>query len=208
LKSGNKIAVDRGDYCSFELRCTSGDCINDRRQWVGKYKMRPGPTYPPPVVTSPAIDCEENANGTTINHADGSTWEKGPCEQCTCTGGSILCTVVDCPEISPLCISVNTSGCCPVCKDEYLGCLRQNNDSDVQLVPHSTRWLNTSSWLCTECACNNGVVNCTGVAACDWLPGCIEHENVNTSCCPVCKKFEPQCKCIVTCEFSSIVCTH
>ena len=44
----------------------------DKTQWVGKYKMRPGPTYAPPVDTSPAsksliVTCLLQHSGTNIN---------------------------------------------------------------------------------------------------------------------------------------------
>ena len=59
----------------------------------------------------------EVLNGQTVNHANGSTWEKSACEQCSCVGGAVFCTVLDCPEVNPLCTNIDTSGCCSVCKD-------------------------------------------------------------------------------------------
>ncbi|XP_059168510.1 von Willebrand factor C domain-containing protein 2-like [Physella acuta] len=57
-----------------------------------------------------ATGCDYNG----VHYEEGQSFKSGPCVFCGCSGGHVICSVMDCAL--PACVSYRPPGaCCPVC---------------------------------------------------------------------------------------------
>uniref|UniRef100_A0A8C5P511 von Willebrand factor C domain containing 2 n=1 Tax=Jaculus jaculus TaxID=51337 RepID=A0A8C5P511_JACJA len=117
-------------------------------------------------------------------YAIGEKFAPGPSAcPCLCTEEGPLCPQPECPRLHPRCIHVDTSQCCPQCKErknycEFRGKTYQTLEEFV-VSP------------CERCRCEaNGEVLCT-VSACPQTE-CVDPVYEPDQCCPICKN-GPNC---------------
>ncbi|XP_026901904.1 brorin isoform X1 [Acinonyx jubatus] len=117
-------------------------------------------------------------------YAIGEKFAPGPSAcPCLCTEEGPLCAQPECPRLHPRCIHVDTSQCCPQCKErknycEFRGKTYQTLEEFV-VSP------------CERCRCEaNGEVLCT-VSACPQTE-CVDPVYEPDQCCPICKN-GPNC---------------
>ncbi|XP_004616261.2 brorin isoform X1 [Sorex araneus] len=117
-------------------------------------------------------------------YAIGEKFAPGPSAcPCLCTEEGPLCAPPECPPLHPRCIHVDTSQCCPQCKErknycEFRGKTYQTLEEFV-VSP------------CEQCRCEaNGEVLCT-VSACPQTE-CVDPVYEPDQCCPICKN-GPNC---------------
>lgn len=80
------------------------------------------------VVTSPGECCPKCS--MCGPHHEGSFWMESPCHNCTCEGGNVHCSVIDCP--APACHypARGIDECCRHCDDcEYSGSYVRNKET-------------------------------------------------------------------------------
>ncbi|XP_028673844.1 brorin [Erpetoichthys calabaricus] len=116
--------------------------------------------------------------------AIGEKFTPGPSTcPCLCTEEGPLCAKPECPKVHPRCIQVDTSQCCPQCKERKNYCEFRGKTykalEEFRVSP------------CEKCRCEaSGEVLCT-VAACPQTE-CVDPEYEPDQCCPICKK-GPNC---------------
>ncbi|XP_062374954.1 LOW QUALITY PROTEIN: brorin [Sardina pilchardus] len=116
--------------------------------------------------------------------AIGETFTPGPSTcPCVCTDEGPLCAKPECPKLHPRCLRVDTSQCCPQCKEKKNYCeFRGKMYSSLEEFKVSP---------CEKCRCEpSGEVLCS-VAACPQTE-CVDPEYEPDQCCPVCKS-GPNC---------------
>nr|XP_039273813.1 extracellular matrix protein FRAS1-like [Styela clava] len=107
------------------------------------------------IATSVQGECIED--GT--RHKNSSIWRKDSCTTCSCNNHIIICHKEKCKD--PQCdvtkggsLIIPSNKCCPECtKQQGRSCLK-----DGSVVAHNTHWKGSN---CTECACNNGAIQCS-----------------------------------------------
>ncbi|XP_044213158.1 kielin/chordin-like protein isoform X1 [Thunnus albacares] len=97
----------------------------------------------------------------------------GPCLQCRCKGGSVICREEKCPPVQCSNPIIDPHLCCPICK---------------ACVLEGVEYEEGSSWQpedpCSRCKCLNGKISCTHTQC---SPPACRHPTKNTgSCCAVC----------------------
>ncbi|XP_030628781.1 brorin [Chanos chanos] len=116
--------------------------------------------------------------------AIGEKFTPGPSTcPCVCTDEGPLCAQPECPKVHPRCLRVDTSQCCPQCKEKKNYCefrgKTYNSLEEFKVSP------------CEKCRCEpSGEVLCT-VSACPQTE-CVDPEYEPDQCCPVCKS-GPNC---------------
>ncbi|KFO61851.1 Brorin, partial [Corvus brachyrhynchos] len=117
-------------------------------------------------------------------YAIGEKFAPGPSAcPCLCTEEGPLCIQPECPRLHPRCIHVDTTQCCPQCKErknycEFRGKTYQTLE-EFMVSP------------CERCRCEgNGEVLCT-VSACPQTE-CVDPVYEPDQCCPICKN-GPNC---------------
>lgn len=97
---------------------------------------------------------------------------------CLCTDEGPMCSQPECPKVHPRCIKVDTSQCCPQCKEKKNYCeFRGKIYSSLEEFKVSP---------CEKCRCEpSGEVLCS-VAACPQTE-CVDPEYEPDQCCPICK---------------------
>ncbi|MGH0121590.1 UNVERIFIED_CONTAM: hypothetical protein FKN15_015020 [Acipenser sinensis] len=116
--------------------------------------------------------------------AIGEKFTPGPSTcPCLCTEEGPLCAKPECPNIHPRCIRVDTSQCCPQCKERKDFCeFRGKTYKSLEEFKVSP---------CEQCRCeSSGEVLCT-LAACPQTE-CVDPEYEPDRCCPMCKN-GPNC---------------
>ncbi|XP_066547095.1 brorin [Amia ocellicauda] len=116
--------------------------------------------------------------------AIGDKFTPGPSTcPCLCTEEGPLCAKPECPKVHPRCIRVDTSQCCPQCKERKNYCeFRGKTYKSLEEFKVSA---------CEKCRCEaSGEVLCT-VAACPQTE-CVDPEYEPDQCCPICKS-GPNC---------------
>ncbi|XP_010765125.1 brorin, partial [Notothenia coriiceps] len=111
--------------------------------------------------------------------AIGEQFTPGPSTcPCLCTDEGPMCTKPECPKVHPRCIKVDTSQCCPLCKEKKNYCeFRGKIYTSLQEFKVSP---------CEKCRCEpSGEVLCS-VAACPQTE-CVDPEYEPEQCCPICK---------------------
>ncbi|KAM3862557.1 brorin [Diretmus argenteus] len=116
--------------------------------------------------------------------AIGENFTPGPSTcPCLCTDEGPLCTKPECPRVHPRCIKVDTSQCCPQCKEKKNYCEFRGK------IYASLEEFKVSP--CEKCRCEpSGEVLCS-LAACP-LTECVDPEYEPDQCCPICKS-GPNC---------------
>ncbi|XP_075906172.1 brorin [Nelusetta ayraudi] len=116
--------------------------------------------------------------------AIGEQFTPGPSAcPCLCTDEGPLCTKPECPKVHPRCIKVDTSQCCPLCKEKKNYCEFRGK------IYASLEEFKVSP--CETCRCEpSGEVLCS-VAACPQTD-CVDPEYEPDQCCPICKS-GPNC---------------
>ncbi|XP_058506695.1 brorin [Solea solea] len=116
--------------------------------------------------------------------AIGEQFTPGPSTcPCLCTDEGPLCTKPECPKVHPRCIKVDTSQCCPQCKEKKNYCEFRGK------IYASLEEFKVSP--CEKCRCEpSGEVLCS-VAACPQTE-CVDPEYEPDQCCPICKS-GPNC---------------
>ncbi|XP_032409970.1 brorin [Xiphophorus hellerii] len=116
--------------------------------------------------------------------AIGDQFTPGPSTcPCLCTDEGPLCTKPECPKVHPRCIKVDTSQCCPLCKEKKNYCEFRGK------VYASLEEFKVSP--CEKCRCEpSGEVLCS-VSACPQTE-CVDPEYEPDQCCPICKS-GPNC---------------
>ncbi|XP_073338303.1 brorin [Pagrus major] len=111
--------------------------------------------------------------------AIGEQFTPGPSTcPCLCTDEGPLCTKPECPKVHPRCIKVDTSQCCPQCKEKKNYCEFRGK------IYASLEEFKVSP--CEKCRCEpSGEVLCS-VAACPQTE-CVDPEYEPDQCCPICK---------------------
>ncbi|XP_053570294.1 brorin [Bombina bombina] len=112
-------------------------------------------------------------------YAIGDKFTPGPSAcPCVCTEEGPLCSQPECPRLHPRCIQVDTSQCCPLCKE------RKNYCEFRGKTYQSLEEFMVSS--CEKCRCDaSGEVMCT-VSACPQTE-CVDPVYEPDQCCPICK---------------------
>ncbi|XP_023681438.1 brorin [Paramormyrops kingsleyae] len=116
--------------------------------------------------------------------AIGEKFTPGPSTcPCLCTEEGPLCSKPDCPKVHPRCLRIDTSQCCPQCKEKKNYCEFRGKIymalEEFKVSP------------CEKCRCEpSGEVLCT-VAACPQTE-CVDPEYEPDQCCPICKS-GPNC---------------
>uniref|UniRef100_A0A8B9IC24 von Willebrand factor C domain containing 2 n=1 Tax=Anser brachyrhynchus TaxID=132585 RepID=A0A8B9IC24_9AVES len=112
-------------------------------------------------------------------YAIGEKFAPGPSAcPCLCTEEGPLCIQPECPRLHPRCVHVDTTQCCPQCKErknycEFRGKTYQTLE-EFMVSP------------CEKCRCEaNGEVLCT-VSACPQTE-CVDPVYEPDQCCPICK---------------------
>lgn len=111
--------------------------------------------------------------------AIGEQFTPGPSTcPCLCTDEGPLCAKPECPKVHPRCSRVDTSQCCPQCKEMKNYCeFRGKVYASLQEFKVSP---------CEKCRCEpSGEVLCS-VAACPQTE-CVDPEYEPDQCCPICK---------------------
>uniref|UniRef100_A0A8B9KJ46 von Willebrand factor C domain containing 2 n=1 Tax=Astyanax mexicanus TaxID=7994 RepID=A0A8B9KJ46_ASTMX len=116
--------------------------------------------------------------------AIGEKFTPGPSTcPCLCTDEGPMCDQPDCPKVHPRCLRVDTSQCCPRCKEKKNYCeFRGKTYASLEEFKVSP---------CEKCRCEpSGEVLCS-VSACPQTE-CVDPEYEPDQCCPVCKS-GPNC---------------
>ncbi|XP_048418550.1 brorin isoform X2 [Stegostoma tigrinum] len=109
----------------------------------------------------------------------GEEFTPGPAAcPCVCTEDGPLCVKPECPSLHPRCIRVDTSRCCPECKEMKTYCeFREKKYKQLEEFVVSP---------CEKCRCEpNGEVHCS-VAECAQVD-CVDPVYEPDQCCPICK---------------------
>ncbi|XP_013375963.1 PREDICTED: brorin, partial [Chinchilla lanigera] len=117
-------------------------------------------------------------------YAIGEKFAPGPSAcPCLCTEEGPLCAQPECPRLHPRCIHVDTSQCCPQCKERKKYCeFRGQTYQTLEEFVVSP---------CERCRCEaSGEVLCT-VSACPQTE-CVDPVYEPDQCCPICKN-GPNC---------------
>lgn len=111
--------------------------------------------------------------------AIGEEFTPGPSTcPCLCTDEGPMCSKPECPRVHPRCIKVDTSQCCPQCKEKKNYCEFRGK------VYASLEEFKVSP--CEKCRCEpSGEVLCS-VSACPQTE-CVDPEYEPDQCCPICK---------------------
>uniref|UniRef100_A0A8C5BPB5 von Willebrand factor C domain containing 2 n=1 Tax=Gadus morhua TaxID=8049 RepID=A0A8C5BPB5_GADMO len=111
--------------------------------------------------------------------AIGEQFTPGPSAcPCLCTDEGPLCSKPECPRMHPRCVRVDTSQCCPQCKE------RKNNCEFRGKVYGSLEEFKVSA--CERCRCEpSGEVLCS-LSACPQTE-CVDPQYEPEQCCPICK---------------------
>ncbi|XP_070586009.1 brorin isoform X1 [Erythrolamprus reginae] len=115
-------------------------------------------------------------------YAIGEKFTPGPSAcPCLCTEEGPLCIQPECPRLHPRCIHVDTTQCCPQCKERTNYC-----DFRGKIYQTLEEFMVSS---CEKCRCEaNGEVMCT-VSACPQTD-CVDPVYEPDQCCPICKNGE------------------
>ncbi|XP_034443111.1 kielin/chordin-like protein isoform X2 [Hippoglossus hippoglossus] len=132
----------------------------------------------------------------------------GPCLQCRCKGGNVICHEEKCPPVQCSNPIIDSQLCCPICKACVLEGLEYEEGSSWQLENR-----------CSSCICVNGETRCTHTHC--PPDECLHPTKTTGSCCATCEsctynhriysdgqKFAtPEQPChICTCQHGTVAC--
>ncbi|TMS05280.1 Kielin/chordin-like protein [Larimichthys crocea] len=146
-------------------------------------------------------------------YADGKAFipaGSGPCLQCRCKGGNVICHEEKCPPVQCSNPIIDPHVCCPICKACVFEGLEYEDGSNWQ--PEGP---------CSSCTCVKGEILCTHTRC--PSTECLHPTKITGSCCAVCESCTynhriysngqrfttPDQPChICTCQRGEVVCTQ
>lgn len=163
----NRRYRDEETFTNLQDPCQSCTCSKGTVQC--EHKACPLVTCQHPVH---GRCCQECGNCFYQNRRfhDGQIFSdmRSTCNECTCTGGTVVCHVRSCPVIS--CSNPSQGKCCPECRDCVDGGVVIANGHSIQRGP------------CEECACRNGNIQCQQ----KQCPNAVCRNPVQRECCLEC----------------------
>ncbi|XP_061107394.1 kielin/chordin-like protein [Conger conger] len=108
-----------------------------------------------------------------VLYGDGDDFTLDGCRQCSCSGGNILCSNIECPKLTCMHQVTEPGTCCPRCR----GCTYDGREHT-----EGSTWF-ASSTPCMSCMCVDGVTTCSEVRC---VSPCLNHIQVPGECCAVC----------------------
>ncbi|KAF4019901.1 hypothetical protein G4228_011944 [Cervus hanglu yarkandensis] len=152
-------------------------------QDVARPESEPTPE-PPEEYAYPDYRGKGCVDESGFVYAIGEKFAPGPSAcPCLCTEEGPLCAQPECPRLHPRCIHVDTSQCCPQCKE-------RKNYCDFRGRTYQTLEEFVVS-PCERCRCEaSGEVLCA-VSACPQTE-CVDPVYEPDQCCPICKN-GPNC---------------
>ncbi|CAL8263592.1 unnamed protein product [Merluccius merluccius] len=162
----------RADPC-LRCRCSAGEVSCERLD-----ALCPAPpcSHPAKARGQCCPSCDKCEYDRRI-YADGQLFQpagSGPCLQCRCKGGNVVCHMERCPPVQCSNAIKDPHYCCPICK----ACVLEGQEYE-----EGTQW--QPEGPCSSCACLNGETVCTHTQC---PPTECLHPTKNTgSCCAVCE---------------------
>lgn len=141
-------------------------------------------TEPPDEYAYPDYRGKGCVDESGFVYAIGEQFAPGPAAcPCLCTEEGPLCAQPECPRLHPRCVHVDTSQCCPQCKERKNYCeFRGRTYQTLEEFAVSP---------CERCRCEaSGEVLCS-VSACPQTE-CVDPVYEPDQCCPICKN-GPNC---------------
>ncbi|XP_070281333.1 brorin [Myotis yumanensis] len=141
-------------------------------------------TEPPDEYAYPDYRGKGCVDESGFVYAIGEQFAPGPSAcPCLCTEEGPLCAQPECPRLHPRCVHVDTSQCCPQCKERKNYCeFRGRTYQTLEEFAVSP---------CERCRCEaSGEVLCS-VSACPQTE-CVDPVYEPDQCCPICKN-GPNC---------------
>ncbi|KAM3609081.1 uncharacterized protein V6R79_009469 [Siganus canaliculatus] len=168
---GQKFPSKR-DPC-LRCRCSAGDVSCEH---VDSLCPTPHCSHPTKRKGECCPTCDECEYDQRV-YADGKAFSppgSGPCLQCRCKGGSVICHEEKCPPVRCSNPIIDPHRCCPVCR---------------ACVLEGVEYEEGSSWHpegpCSTCTCVNGEIACTR-ASCPPTD-CHHPTKITGSCCAACE---------------------
>ncbi|XP_010829353.1 PREDICTED: brorin [Bison bison bison] len=159
-------------------------CGSIRALQGARAQLAASPPLHHPLITTTGGTLRGCVDESGFVYAIGEKFAPGPSAcPCLCTEEGPLCAQPECPRLHPRCIHVDTSQCCPQCKErknycEFRGKTYQTLEEFV-VSP------------CERCRCEaSGEVLCA-VSACPQTE-CVDPVYEPDQCCPICKN-GPNC---------------
>ncbi|XP_042352823.1 kielin/chordin-like protein [Plectropomus leopardus] len=160
------------DPC-LHCRCSAGEVSCERMD----------SSCPTPHCSHPAQrkgECCYTCNECEFDrrvYADGKVFTpagSGPCLQCRCKGGNVICREEKCPPVQCSNPIIDPHLCCPICK----ACVLEGVEYE-----EGSKW--HPEGPCSSCTCVNGETVCTHTQC--PPTECLHPTKIPGSCCPVCE---------------------
>ncbi|XP_030586933.1 kielin/chordin-like protein [Archocentrus centrarchus] len=165
------IFTSRRDPC-LQCHCSAGEvsCENMAASCPAPHCSHPAKHTDECCPTCTVCEYEQQiyVDGTVFTPAG-----SGPCLQCRCKGGNVLCNEEKCPPVHCSNPVRDPHQCCPVCKTCVLEGIEYEAGSNWQ--PEGP---------CSSCTCVNGEALCTRTQC--PPTNCQHPTRITGSCCPVC----------------------
>ncbi|XP_030646302.1 LOW QUALITY PROTEIN: kielin/chordin-like protein [Chanos chanos] len=159
----------------------NGACIQCKckRGTVRCHKVKCPPVLCPHPVTDPQHCCPV-CNVCVVNEVefeDGAQWESDthPCSSCSCVGGEVVCTAVQCPPVTCPHPTQTHDECCASCERCTFN----------QRIYENGQTFSNPDKPCQICTCQAGSVQCNTIE-CPPVT-CINPQTLNGHCCPQCQ---------------------
>ncbi|XP_071783371.2 kielin/chordin-like protein [Centroberyx gerrardi] len=173
-----KVYLDGQDFSSrtdpcLRCRCSAGEVSCERMDASCPTPRCSHPAKPKRQCCPTCDECEYDRRV----YADGKVFSpagSGPCLQCRCKGGNVICHEERCPPVQCSNPIIDPHLCCPICK----ACVLEGVEYE-----EGSRW--HPEGPCSSCTCVNGETLCTHTQC---PPTDCLHPTKNTgSCCAVCE---------------------
>ncbi|KAM9351632.1 kielin/chordin-like protein [Symphorus nematophorus] len=174
----SKVYVDgqkfpsRRDPC-LHCRCSAGEVSCER---MDSSCPAPRCSHPAKRKGECCPTCDECEYDQRV-YADGKAFTpagSGPCLQCRCKGGNVICREEKCPPVQCSNPIIDPHLCCPVCK---------------ACVLEGVEYEDGSNWHpegpCSSCTCVNGEILCTHTRC--PATECLHPTKTTGSCCAMCE---------------------
>ncbi|CAK6951146.1 kielin/chordin-like protein [Scomber scombrus] len=168
---GQKFS-SRRDPC-LHCRCSAGEvsCVRMGASCPTTYCSHPAKRKGECCPTCNECEYERRvyADGKVVTPAG-----SGPCLQCRCKGGNVICHEEKCPPVQCSNPIIDPHLCCPICKACVLEGVEYEEGSNWQ--PEGP---------CSSCTCVNGDALCTHTQC--PSTDCLHPTKITGSCCAVCE---------------------
>ncbi|KAK1791598.1 hypothetical protein P4O66_013601 [Electrophorus voltai] len=194
VKEGNRTSSSRARPVWSSLRQGFKPQAKTMEVWDEQDSVREGDDGPTEEANASREAIDEYAypdyrgkgcmDETGFMFAIGEKFTPGPSTcPCLCTDEGPMCDQPECPKVHPRCLRIDTSQCCPQCKEKKNYCeFRGKTYASLEEFKVSP---------CEKCRCEpSGEVQCS-VSACPQTE-CVDPEYEPDQCCPVCKS-GPNC---------------